>query len=174
MLGGDSLFNILHNIKGGRKTHLIFVYDDTTKEIKAFYGGSLSQINNYSDKDETWKEVYFPDNKIVLQSPYDYRLVFVDDKPIFYAKKPIAIISLSKQYIENDGIDSSIVSIEIINTHALDHITSVNIKVCSQIYAVAINDNKGSVEITSIVEGFFEISVASQLIKSNSVILEVV
>lgn len=97
---------------------MIFIYEKSTGEVKAFYSGDVSQINNYDNPD--WGEAQFPDDHKVLSCPHDYKVVVYNGRPITYQKKPELKLTLDKEEIVGDGEDYAVLKVEIEGVHPLE------------------------------------------------------
>ena len=99
---------------------MIFIYEKSTGEIKAFYKGDIPQIHNYGDEAKEWAEVHFPDDPEVIQNPHEYKIVVYNGLPIAYQKKPELKLTIDKEEILGNGEDVAVLKAEITNVHPLE------------------------------------------------------
>lgn len=99
---------------------MIFIYEKSTGEIKAFYKGDIPQIHNYGDEAKEWAEAHFPDDPEVIQNPHEYKIVVYNGLPIAYQKKPELKLTIDKEEILGNGEDVAILKAEITNVHPLE------------------------------------------------------
>jgi hypothetical protein len=99
---------------------MIFIYEKSTGEIKAFYKGDIPQIHNYGDEAKEWAEAQFPDDPAVIQNPHAYKIVTYNGLPIAYQKKPELKLTVDKETIFGNGEDVAVLKVEITNIHPLE------------------------------------------------------
>lgn len=99
---------------------MIFIYEKSTGEIKAFYKGDIPQIHNYGDEAKEWAEAHFPDDPEVIQNPHEYKIVVYNGLPIAYQKKPELKLTIDKEEILGNGEDVAVLKAEITNVHPLE------------------------------------------------------
>lgn len=157
---------------------MVFIYDMESKQVISFYDSNISQINtinkNQSELIGMYCEFICDNDFKVIENPLDYRLVFVDDVCIGYSLKPNVKLTLSKKQIENDGIDSTILTVEIFNTHPLDEFKNIEISIDNIVYDIDIINNIGNAEIVAINEGLINIECLNRNFISSPIILEVI
>lgn len=99
---------------------MIFIYEKQTGNIKFFYQGDISQIHNFGDDAQGWREAHFPDDPEVIRNPHEYKVVVYNGLPITYQKKPELKLTFNKEEIVGDGEDFAVLRAEIIGAHPLE------------------------------------------------------
>lgn len=120
---------------------MIFIYEKTTGKVKVFYQGDISQISNYDNED--WAEAHFPDDKDVIDNPYDYKVIIVNNLPVAYHKKPKLELSFDKLYITGDGVDEATLTVNVTEVHPfeIDKYNTVKIYINREECEVSNGDN---------------------------------
>ncbi len=99
---------------------MIFIYEKTTGEVKAFYQGDMPQIHNFGSEAKDWAEAQFPDDPEIIQNPHEYKIIAYNGLPITYQKKPKLELTLDKEQIIGDGNDVAVLKAEFAGVHPLE------------------------------------------------------
>lgn len=132
---------------------MVFIFEKQTGEIKCFYTNNISQIGWYFKDNpslfDVWDEYIVDDDLNVINNINDYRIITVNGKPITYAKKPTLKLSVDKNIILSDGIDTANITLELSNLHPLEEQLITEHKYCLDINGQKYETTDTTIPITS-------------------------